>query len=439
MTGGYTNFGTGLSASFTPTNAGSGQIIFNLAYQNQTPCNTNVDFATPVSLDFNVVSVILSNVSFTGGNHPVCNDADGSPYPTAQWTPVTNYPVCYTRNTTMTVQPLFVVVPASFSGPVLVKGISSGPKLPVKNTLPSPLMESTTKFAKKVDFLNPMTIDWQCSLDNGKHWHDIATSANKVYVTLNDPTCATLFHTVVHLACSKTGATDANAAVANTWSLFSTGSGPKDVQAWDGYKLTYYAEGIPYYAPPDHSGPQITTAGLLNVGNGQCTAWQALLHDTFGANGIAATYIEAHASDPSLWFLVKDWTFYNDPLYASEPEFKWLFEIGKNTAGEESMVPAPVEAGKGPNDYGDLTSQTTLWGQNSRPPSEKFFHQHQILLFNGIYYDPSYGCTYTNAHDFETKAIAGYALLKNTLVVKDFYKVRKPNGINSVVFVPLSN
>jgi hypothetical protein len=84
----------------------------------------------------------------------------------------------------MTVTPHFVVIPSSFSA-VLVKGISSGPQLPVTNGV-SPTIVSTNYFHNYVDFLNPLTIDWQVSIDNGTNWHDIATSANKVYATLND-------------------------------------------------------------------------------------------------------------------------------------------------------------------------------------------------------------------------------------------------------------
>ena len=281
-----------------------------------------------------------------------------------------------------------------------------------------------------VDYFNPMIIKWSFGDTNNQNFVYAGSSTNQVYIALQTPTTANLYYTVVHLACSKTGATNANTAAANTWSLFS---GPANVKTWDGQKLYYYQPGISYH------GAEITTSGLLSVRNGQCTAWRALLHDTFNVNGIAVTDIQAQAIDSNLWFLVRDWTFGNDPYYASdEPEFKWCLEIGKNTAWEVSMLPVPFQAGKGPNDYGDLTSLTTLWGQNSQPPSEKFFHQHQILLFNGIYFDPSYGSYYTNAVDFETQAVAGYAIKDISFVLYDFYKVRKPSGTNAIVFIPLN-
>ena len=53
--GGYTNSGAGLSATFTPTNAGSGIVLFTLTYASKTPCATNVQTAPPVRVPFNVV------------------------------------------------------------------------------------------------------------------------------------------------------------------------------------------------------------------------------------------------------------------------------------------------------------------------------------------------------------------------------------------------
>ena len=41
-------------------------------------------------------------------------------------------------------------------------------------------------------------------------------------------------------------------------------------------------------------------------------------------------------------------------------------------------------------------------------PSEKVFSNHQFLLYNSLYYDPSYGVTYTNPADFQAKAVQAF-------------------------------
>ena len=60
--------------------------------------------------------------------------------------------------------------------------------------------------------------------------------------------------------------------------------------------------------------------------------------------------------------------------------------------------------------YGDLTSLSTIEGQNTSPPSEKVFGNHRIMKFGALYYDPSYGQTFTDTNHFVDSAIDGYAI-----------------------------
>jgi len=55
--GSYSTNGQGLTASFTPTDCGSGSVTFYLKYQNSAPCDTNVQSAGSVSGSFNVVDI----------------------------------------------------------------------------------------------------------------------------------------------------------------------------------------------------------------------------------------------------------------------------------------------------------------------------------------------------------------------------------------------
>jgi hypothetical protein len=355
-----------------------------------------------------VVSMTLSNVTFSGGKHPIYKDDGSGAYPSPEWLPTTNYPVCYTRNTTMTVQPQFIVNPSSYSGGILVKGISSGPQLPTGRGT-SPTLISTGTFANHVDFLNPMTIDWQVSLDNGNTWYDAGTSANKVYVTLNDPTCPTLFHTVVWLACSKTGATDANTAVANTWSLFG-GSGPANITTWNGKLLYYYKANCGWANSATDTTSLLASANTANAwaGHGQCGSFANLLIDSLAANGINSDFTTASPKSSPDGFIVKDWTT-NGPV-AYSGNYCYKLTLVTEADGSIGMVPTPTGMV-----YGDLTKLSTKTGQNTSPPSEEAFARHFIVKYPpgpplgvGTYYDPSYGVTYTDATNFETVAVWGY-------------------------------
>jgi hypothetical protein len=74
--GNFSTNGTGLSATFTPTNCGAGTVTFNETYKNNTPCDpTNVYSANPISLGFNVDAV----TSLTPNAGVWVDDGDGDP------------------------------------------------------------------------------------------------------------------------------------------------------------------------------------------------------------------------------------------------------------------------------------------------------------------------------------------------------------------------
>jgi hypothetical protein len=332
-----------------------------------------------------VISVTLTNMGFANGNHQISKDDGSGTYPSPEWqlltnNMTTNYPTCYTRNTSMTVTPNWIIIPGGFSGPVLVKGISSGPQLPVVSGFPGSVT-STDNFKNKVDFLNPLTIDWQASLDGGTNWHDIATTANQVYVTLNDPTCATLYHTVVWLACvNAVGQTTVGGTADAVFSGF-TGLVVKRVS--DNIQMTYWMTN----SMGDYQMGATETGGILSAAdaNGNCQAWSALLRDCFRAHGISADRIKAlpvAASDQSI--LVKDWQFNNPPSGSGT----YPYNVGTDA------FDLPGVPGQG----------------NSNPPGG--FNGHWITLCNGSYYDPSYGTSKVSGankdKDYEDGSLAGY-------------------------------
>ena len=51
------------------------------------------------------------------------------------------------------------------------------------------------------------------------------------------------------------------------------------------------------------------------------------------------------------------------------------------------------------------TSGTPAQG-NAKPP--ELFDSHALAVVNGVYYDPSYGLSYSSLQDMEDQAIEGY-------------------------------
>ena len=58
------------------------------------------------------------------------------------------------------------------------------------------------------------------------------------------------------------------------------------------------------------------------------------------------------------------------------------------------------------------TSGTPAQG-NTKPP--ELFDSHALAVVNGVFYDPSYGQTYSSMQDMENKVIDGYYRIPDNL------------------------
>lgn len=255
----------------------------------------------------------------------------------------------------------------------------------------------------QVKFYDKFEIQWEISTNLGP-WVSVGKSKNPIYVSLAGSPNGKHYYTVVHLACSNDGATDADTAVTNSWALLS---GPSNFLAWDestnsfSRKLYYYRE--------DHKPGDAGAGGVEKLlqnakSNGQCSTWASLFREAIKLNNAASTHIRAEPDHPQQSFLVKDWTF---PATVGGV---WNFQF-PNASME--MHPEPAN-----RKYGDLTNLDTEPGQNTAPPAQKVFINHQFVKYTAAsgttYYDPSYGLTYGGANqaaaekDFQDTAIDGF-------------------------------
>jgi hypothetical protein len=68
------------------------------------------------------------------------------------------------------------------------------------------------------------------------------------------------------------------------------------------------------------------------------------------------------------------------------------------------------------------------------------FGYHFIVQIGSQYYDPSYGVQYASPADFESKAIAGYAIGLGTSDQGGVdYKLRKPAVPTNILFTVVSS
>ena len=323
-----------------------------------------------------VVKLTLESVSFGGGNFPVFSDDDGNEYPKTQWTPTANYPVCYKRGTKMEVTPKFDVIPPTFTGPVKIKGKSNGPQLPEASTLPKPIMTSIDEFKNTVDDIKPLGIRWTYTVDQ-KHWHFLGKSENHVYVTLDTPLCSKLFHTVVDVACRNAKGKSEEIDVFNKiWEEFHG----RSVHPWqDGSKAMKYW-GPDAVAAKDTADKYDTTAKLVKHKDGQCGAWASFMGDVLAAHAINT---------------------HQDKITLSK------------TYPPDCVIPA------------GFTVYNRLPGQGGMP-LETNFTDHQIVKYDGKFYDPSYGEHYNTSLEWEDHSLWRliYGTKGNYITILDPKKVQ---------------
>ncbi|HWG20815.1 MAG TPA: hypothetical protein VG225_09810 [Terracidiphilus sp.] len=262
------------------------------------------------------------------------------------------------------------------------------------------------------------------------------SNSSEIYVTLAAPLAVSTKTssgtpipalTAVELAIGGGGASTQAAAITNTWNGFA---GPANVHSWDGQRaLYYYQPGLPFSSCPT------SAVLLLTGGNGQCGAWAYLLKDSLAINGISANIYQVIASDYAShgdWLVVNNWTFGTPSISTTPPTYSLPLKNENGGTGPPGMVPLPSGSV-----FGDLTSLSTLAGQNSTPPAEKVFSQHFIVNAGSTYYDPSYGVTYTGpcgTGSFQANALAGFAYPYTSTSSSQTFAVTRPTTTCNISF-----
>jgi len=269
-----------------------------------------------------------------------------------------------------------------------------------------------------VGYIDPLTINWQISLDGGNTWSSLGNSTNECFVTLQDPAINPtndgnyrLYRTVLYYACGTPGATSEPQAEANTWSMFTSDDNePANICAWDSANKSYDRK-LRYYGAPRGFGglqPVSTTAILSGTdGDGECYAFGQLFQDALWANNIDSNGTKVTAADGD-YLLIKDLTPSNVGSLPTRAPYSWEMIFSSSKA---EMAPLQWS-------YGDFSNRLTHYGQNTRPPVEKVFNNHYIVQYRNLYFDPSYGVTYSGQaflgvpigaeFDFAAKAVQGY-------------------------------
>ncbi len=379
----------------------------------------------------NGIKADVKQVSFLGAGHFLITEDDADPlYSQPQWqdnsaplnrsadeTGDRKYPVGYVRNVRPVIGTIFIASAELPSG-TTVKAKAAGTagvNIPETDctvsgvTITMPDTTADSALPNSIQYYDTFNFEWKLKFNDGD-WVDVGTSKNRMCVTLAAPTQATIYYSVAYHACrTAVGETALAAAVPKIWTAFSSGTGPADtkkvqdphpdlVPFENGGALCYYN---PWENPPNNTWPSTSLAGLLKVGNGQCTAWADFWLEALQIHGRSFEGITGvTAPAPYSGFLVKNWDF---------------ISTGSNFAGLGATlgvrwVNSPATQWHTGSVYNwnffEVRDSIGVPGQNSANPQSQF-QLHVITKIDGTYYDPSYGKTYTGAPDLTSSAIAG--------------------------------
>ncbi|MBN2272116.1 MAG: hypothetical protein JXN61_15990 [Sedimentisphaerales bacterium] len=340
---------------------------------------------------------IVTSVTFTGAAtkfKTVRKDDNTANYPTPHWQKgrTVQSPACYVKDTAMEVD-VALSAPTLSNGDIWVKGTADGVEGGIAFTSKKGQINNgvatvndivaATNLPDSIYCFDPMTISWEYSTDE-TNWFPAGSSVNQVYVTLGEPQ-TTVFHTLVHIGCKKAeGKSTPGDAVRDIWKEFE-----------DLYVLRVDGQLLKYYGSWTVSG--FTTAALLANGDSRCGGWMRFMHDILSVQNIPSTEKKVVPVN-SMALLVKSWSIPGAGGTSGVPNYPFLNVLKTppilNTSYNWTFqVEAPDRRG--------------IAGQGNSDPISTF-SDHAILLYDGQYYDPSYGDTYTGLNDMETKSISGY-------------------------------
>jgi hypothetical protein len=350
--------------------------------------------------NFQYGNVKINSVSFTGNTLNIKKDDGSGSYAKPQWTAtaIDKSPVAYVSGDAPKVSASFTFQCTNAPAFVYLKGEASdsitfpSQKITLINTatnsykLEYPESSGSHVFSPgMVRFFKPFAINWEISFDNGINWRSIGETKNALYVTYKVPQAEVgdfaWFHTVYDLSCrnAQFKSTEKD-IIAGIWTEFT-----------DQIVLNYNNDSLFYYK--NLSTPNVTLATLLKYRDAECYTFAQLFLAAIKIQGIVRTYnyvyLEPKATNVCNGkmvdrFLVKNWSFVtatsNPPCSA--------FPYG--TGGIKKLPGIP--------------------GSCTRSPASHFGN-HQIAKIDGVYYDPSYGASFSNLSELKTKSLSAWGLM----------------------------
>ena len=270
----------------------------------------------------------------------------------------------------------------------------------------------------KVSYHNSFELAWEVGFgeagtsDSNLLW-ERSYSEHELYLTFKKALPATKFYeTVLHIGCANAnGKSNEQQIVSCIWGGF-TG---RNVKRKDGTPLSYYRSYL----------TEVTSVGmLLQQTDGQCGSWANFFQTALSSHGIDSDYIMFKHQDHSVvGFLVKTWSFSGTGTSGNVdfPYINTLPPSGNLIDSTHYNWGSPAEV---------LYIAGTTGQNNSKPAS--LFNNHQIIRYNGIYYDPSYGIQHSSIQSVDD-SLSGFFIINTTS--NAFFLQKNPAGIQINTFI----
>jgi hypothetical protein len=301
---------------------------------------------------------------------------------------------------------------------------------------------------EKVKYFEEFKINWYITTDQNAlnpnleesvDWALVGVSKNPLYVTHTTPIAAIpghednsqqlyktgkgydYFESLLYISCNN--ADDKTSKVNITLSIWDAFT-QNDVKNSKGENLYYY------YRWDQHKY-STTTYYLLQNQDGQCYAWASLFIDLLKIHGIDQANDLVHVRAPGgTSFLINDWTTldpilkYPSVLCEQDNAYSFVTDLGGevwDNIGNHYFYDFF---------YSEIVDETGVMGQNA-PNPDSWFQEHCIVYldFMDMYYDPSYGKTYSSIEQFQLESIAMWVCGPN-LTEESNYELYDPDHNN---------
>ncbi len=334
-----------------------------------------------------VVKATISALTFTGNDYADVNkDSDGDPYLTPHYdVTVPNYcpPVQYKRGAQPTMDLKFNIEPQDFDGDIYVYGSGSlfstctNSSTPCAGVAQLSGLQAIDALPNEVGYDDSFIINWHFSVANNE-FYSANSSQHKIYRTLNSPSAH--YHTSVDVACNGVSGSDETSVFGSVWGKF-TGL---NITSADGYPMTYYGT----------NNTPTTLFGLISTHYGDCTAWASFFVDCLSVHNISAIIRRILPPEQATGFL-------------------------DGVPPEMGIISSEEVNG--------LKVKNTLEGQNNSNP-ETDLNFHEVVYYNSVIYDPSYGQTFSSLAQWDATCVFGF-------FVKYIYNGQYRNGVilNSIL------